>query len=152
MRIPIKQGSKPPHQAPYRVPPGTDANILQTLEYLEEHRLVNPGHTEYAAPVVLTPKPYGSWRFCVDHQRLNAISWDDKYPIPQINDCLDRLRKAQYFSKIHLRTGYWQLQVHPDDQHKTAFRTQHVQHDCTVVPMGLSGAPGIFHRLMNHYL
>jgi hypothetical protein len=78
MRIPIKPGSKPPHQAPYRVPPRADATIRQTLEYLEEHGLVNPRHSEYAAPVVLDPKPYGSWRFCVDYWRLNAISGDDK--------------------------------------------------------------------------
>jgi hypothetical protein len=66
MRIPIKPGSRPPHQAPYRVPPGADATIRQTLEYLEEHGLVNPSHSGYAAPVVLAPKPDGSWRFCVD--------------------------------------------------------------------------------------
>jgi len=152
MRIPIKLGSRPPHQAPYRVPPGADATIRQTLEYLEEHGLVNPSHSEYAAPVVLAPKPDGSWRFCVDYRKLNAISGDDKYPIPRIDDCLDRLGKARYFSKIDLRTGYWQMQVHPEDRHKTAFRTQHGQYEWTVVPMGLSGAPGIFQRLMNHYL
>ena len=152
MRIPIKPGSTPPHQAPYRVPPGADATIRQTLEYLEEHGLVTPSHSEYAAPVVLAPKPDGSWRFCVDYRRLNAISGDDKYPIPRIDDCLDRLGKAKYFSKIDLRTGYWQMQVHPEDRHKTAFRTQHGQYEWTVVPMGLSGAPGIFQRMMNHYL
>ena len=146
MRIPIKPGSTPPHQAPYRVPPGADATIRQTLEYLEEHGLVTPSHSEYAAPVVLAPKPDGSWRFCVDYRRLNAISGDDKYPIPRIDDCLDRLGKAKYFSKIDLRTGYWQMQVHPEDRHKTAFRTQHGQYEWTVVPMGLSGAPGIFQR------
>ena len=152
MRIPIKPGCPPPHQAPYRVPPREDATIRQTLEYLEEHGLVTPSHSEYAAPVVLAPKPDGSWRFCVDYRRLNAISGDDKYPIPRIDDCLDRLGKARYFSKIDLRTGYWQMQVHPEDRHKTAFRTQHGQYEWTVVPMGLSGAPGIFQRLMNHYL
>ncbi len=52
MRIPIKQGSKPPHQAPYRVPPGANSTIRQTLECLEEHGLVNLSHCEYAAPVV----------------------------------------------------------------------------------------------------
>ncbi len=62
----------------------------------------------------------------MDYQRLNAISGDNKYPIPRINDCLDQLGKAKYFSKIDLRTGYWQMQVHPEDQHKTAF--QHGQY------------------------
>ncbi len=70
MRILIKQGSTPPHQAPYWVPLGVDATILQTLEYLEEHWLVTPSHSKYAAPVVLAPKPDGSWRFCVDYRRL----------------------------------------------------------------------------------
>ena len=138
MQIPIKPETKPRHQAPYRVPPGADATIWQTLEYLEEHWLVTPSHSEYAAPVVLAPKPDGSWRFCVDYRRLNAISKDDKYPIPRIDDCLDRLGKAKYFFKFDLRTGYWQMQVHPEDRHKTAFQTQHGQYEWTVVPMGLS--------------
>ncbi len=108
--------------------------------FAEEHGLVNPSHSGYAAPVVLAPKPVGSCRFCVDYLRLNAISGDDKYPIPQIDNCLDQL------GKIDLRTGYWQMQVHPDDQDKTAFWTQHGQYKWTVVPMAweLSGAPGIF--------
>ncbi len=89
--------------------------------------------------------------FCVDYQSLNAISGDDKYPIPLINDCLDQLGKARYFSKINLRTGYWQMQVHLEDRHKNTW-TQHGQYEWTEVPMGLSGAPGIFQRLMNHYL
>ncbi len=106
MSIPSSREVSPHIRPSYRVPPGTDATILQTLECLEEHGLVNPSHSEYAAPVVLAPKPNGSWRFCVDYLRLNAISGDDKYPIPRINDCLDWLGKAQYFSKINLRTGY----------------------------------------------
>ncbi len=71
--------------------PWADATIQQTQEYLEEHWLVNPCHSEYAAPVVLAPEPDGSWRFCVDYRRLNGISGDDKYPIPRMDYCLDQL-------------------------------------------------------------
>ncbi len=74
----------------------------------------------------------------MDYRRQNAISGDDKYQIPRIDDCLDRLGKAKSFSKIDLRIRYWQMQVHPEDRHKTAFRTQHGQYERTVVPMGLS--------------
>jgi hypothetical protein len=118
-----EQASTP---GPLPGPPGADATSRQTLEYLEEHGLVNTSHSEYPAPVVLAPKPDGSWRFCVDYWRLNTISGPDKFPIPSINDFLDRLR-TRYFSKIDLQTGYWQMQVHPDNQHKTAFQTQHGQ-------------------------
>ena len=75
-----------------------------------------------------------------------------KFPLPRIEDCLDKLGKASYFSKIDLRSGYWQVKVHPDDIEKTAFSTQSGHHEFTVVPFGLQGAPSTFQRLMHHYL
>ena len=75
-----------------------------------------------------------------------------KFPLPLVEDCLDKLGKAFYFSKIDLRSGYWQVKVHSDDIEKTAFHTQSGHHEFTVVPFGLQGAPSTFQRLMHHYL
>ena len=93
-----------------------------------------------------------TWRFCVDYQKLNAMTKEAKFPLPHIEDCLDKLGTASYFSKINLCSGYWQVKVHPDDIEKTAFQTQSGHHDFTVVPFGLQGAPSTFQRLMHHYL
>ena len=67
-----------------------------------------------------------------------------KFPLPRIEDCLDKLGKASYFSKMDLRSGYCQVKVHPNDFEKTAFRTHSGHHEFTVVPFGLQGAPSNF--------
>ena len=152
MRIPIKPGSIPPCQAPYRMDEGKKAAIEATIKYLYEHGLSRDSLSEYAAPVTLALKPDGSWRFCVDYRKLNAITKEAKYPLPRIEDCLDQLRGAKFFTKIDLRSGYWQVRIHPDDVEKSAFRTHMGHHEFLVVPFGLQGAPSLFQRLMNHYL
>lgn len=152
MRIPIKPGNSPPAQAPYRVHEDAKATIEETLKYLYEHGLARDSLSEYAAPVTLAKKPDGTWRFCVDYRRLNSITKEAKYPLPRIEDCLDHLKGARYFSKLDLRSGYWQVRIHPDDVEKSAFRTHRGHHEFLVVPFGLQGAPSCFQRLINHYL
>ncbi len=100
----------------------------------------------------LAKKADGTWRFCTDYRRLNDITKEAKYPLPRIEDCLDHLGKASIFSKLDLRSGYWQVRIHPSDVEKTAFRTQYGHHEWLVMPFGLQGAPSCFQRMMNHYL
>ena len=152
LKIPIKPGHEPPCQAPYRASEEGQKLIEETLKYLYDHGFVRDSTSEYGAPVTLVKKPDGTWRFCVDYRRLNSITKESKYPLPRIEDCLDKLGKAKYFSKLDLRSGYWQVRVDPSDIEKTAFRTQNGHHEFTVVPFGLQGAPSTFQRLMNHYL
>ena len=152
MKIPIKPGHHPTHQAPYRLSEQAADMARQTLEYLYEHKLARDSTSEFAAPITLVPKPDGTWRFCVDYRKLNSITHEAKYPLPRIEDCLDQLRGARYFSKIDLRSGYWQTRIHPEDVHKTAFRTPFGHHEWLVMPFGLQGAPSNFQRMMNHYL
>jgi len=152
LKIPIKPGFTPPIQAPYRASAEGQETIQETLKYLYDHGFARDSFSEYGAPVTLAKKSDGTWRFCVDYRRLNAITKEAKYPLPRIEDCLDKLGKAKWFSKLDLRSGYWQVKVHPDDVEKTAFRTQNGHHEFLVVPFGLQGAPSTFQRLMNHYL
>eukprot|EP00961_Rhodomonas_salina_P043589 585992-Rhodomonas_salina.1 len=86
------------------------------------------------------------------HGCLNSVTTEAKYPLPSIEDCLDRLGHTKFFSKIDLRSGYWQVKIHPDDIEKTVFLTQYRHHQWIVMPFGLQGAPGCLQRLMNHYL
>ncbi len=152
MKIPLKPGNIPPCQAPYRTSNEAQDTIEKTMEYLLSHGLAKESTSEFGAPVLITPKPDGTWRFCTDYRRLNSITMEAKYPLPRIETCLDHLGRARYFSKIDLRSGYWQMRVHPPDIPKTAFRTQYGHYEWLVMPFGLQGAPSAFQRMMNHYL
>ena len=106
-------------------------------------------HSPYAAPMVLVRKKDGSLRLCVDYRRLNLKTVGDAYQLPRIQESLDALVRAQYFSTLDLASGYHQISMDPRDQHKTAYTTPFVLYEYTRMPMGLASAPATFQRLMH---
>ena len=105
--------------------------------------------SEWAFPIVLVRKKDGSIRMCVDYRRLNSVSREDAYPMPRIDDLIDRLGKAKFITTLDLTRGYWQMPVAAEDQHKTAYATPFGLFQFRVMPFGLNGAPASFQRMMD---
>ena len=113
--------------------------------------IMQPSKSPWASPVVLMKKD-GTLRFCVDYPRLKKIMKKDVYPLPRIDDALDRLYNAKYFSSMDLKTGYWQIEVDERGRDKTAFITPDGLFEFKVMPFGLFSAPATFQRVMDTVL
>lgn len=148
-KIELVPGSKPPAKAPYRMCPLELAELRKQLTELLEAGLVQPSKAPYGAPVLFQKKQDGSLRMCVDYRALNKVTVKNKYPVPLVTDLFDRLCKASYFTKLDLRSGYWQVRVAEGDEAKTTCVTRYGSFEFLVMPFGLTNAPATFCNLMN---
>ena len=143
------EDERPIKQRPHRLSPEeTQMQREEVLKMLEAGVIV-PSNT---SPVVLVNKKDGTKRFCVDYRKLNDVTKKDLYPLPRTEEVLDELGKAQWFSKLDLKSGYWQIVVDPADRQKTAFITRDGLFEFLVMPFGLTAAPATFQRLMDTVL
>ena len=110
--------------------------------------VIEPAHGPWSSPIVLMKKKDGSSRFCIDFRWLNSVTRKDAHPLSRIDDTLDALAGAQWFSIIDLASGYWQVEMEDRDWEKTAFVTPFRLYQFKVMPFGLCNAPSTFQRLM----
>ena len=113
--------AEPRKQHPRRLPFAVREEVTRLLKDMEKSGVIQPSNSPWASPIVLVRKKDGTHRFCVDYRSLNEVTKADTFPLPRIDDLLDQLADAKYFSTLDLASGYWQIGVHPESQQKTAF-------------------------------
>ncbi|KAL4340238.1 hypothetical protein GQ457_08G028370 [Hibiscus cannabinus] len=141
--------SAPVSISPYRVAPKELKELKTQLQELLDRGFIRPSTSPWRAPVLFVIKKDESLRMCIDYRQLNKMTVKNKYPLPRIDGLFDQLRGATVFSKIDLRSGYYQLKVREQDVLKTAFRTRYGHYELLVMPFGLTNAPAAFMDLMN---
>ena len=144
--------ASPVRLPPYRVPHAYRDMVESELKDMLENSIIKPSASQWSAPMVLVQKKDGSLRLCVDYHRLNSVSQIDAYPMPQVDELLDRLGKAHFISTMDLTRGYWQVPVAVKDRHKTAFSSPFGFFQFRMMPFGLQGAPATFQRMMDSFI
>ena len=148
--IKTEEGSTPPSKPPYRLSPKEYEELQAQIDELLAQGHIRPSSSPYGAPSCLSLKRTAGGVCASITGALNRQTIRDKYPLPRIDDLLDRLGRAKHFSTLDLASGYHQIAVKTTDIPKTAFRTQRGHFEFIVMPFGVTNAPATFQRLMNN--
>ena len=149
LSIEVVQGMTPISRTPYRMAPTELKELKTQLQELLDKGFIRPSVSPWGAPILFVKKKDGTLRMCIDYRQINKVTVKNKYPLPGIEDLFDQLRGASVFSKIDLRSGYYQLRVKEVDVPKIAFRTRYGHYEFLVMPFGLTNASAAFMDLMN---
>ncbi|CAF4199625.1 unnamed protein product [Rotaria magnacalcarata] len=149
----IKTGlNLPVHSRVYRTDPIKQQHISTTIDDMLKSGQIQKTYSSWSSPVILVRKKEGTYRFVIAYRQLNNITERDSYPLPPIEETLNRLNGNTYFSKLDLKTGYHQIPIHSSDKEKTTFVTYNGIFHFNVMPQGLKNAPSSFRRIMYELL
>lgn len=149
--ITLKSNTKPVYTKPYRIPNSLKSEVEKQIKDLIRDDIIEECQSEWSSPILLVPKKNDSkksWRLVVDYRKLNEKIQDDKFPLPNINEILDSLSGAIYFTHLDLSQSYYQVTLTPDSRNITAFTTNTGQYQMKRLPMGLKISPSAFSRVM----
>ncbi|GFY17982.1 retrovirus-related Pol polyprotein from transposon 17.6 [Trichonephila clavipes] len=145
MRIILKDDI-PIYQPARRLSFSENQDVNKQIDEWLEQGIVRPSSSEYASPIVLVKKKDGTTRLCVDYRRLNRKLVKDRFPLPLIEDVLDRLQGAKVYTTLDLKNGFFHVDVNEDCKHLTSFVVPDGQFEFNKVPFGLSTSPSVFQR------
>ena len=139
--IPVKQ--------PYRkIPPTQLEEVKEHIAGLVRKGVIRESQSAYASPIVLCRKKNGDLRLCVDYRSLNRKTLKDSFPLPRIEDAMDSLHGAKFFSSMDLKSAYNQVEIQEEDKHKTAFVAAFGHWEYNNMAFGLCNSPATFQHLM----
>ena len=144
--------SRPIKQHPYRVNPVKLEVMKKEIDYMLSNGIIEPSHSEWSSPCLLVDKGDGGYRFCTDFRKVNLVTKADSYPIPRIEDCIDKVGSSQYVSKFDLLKGYWQVPLTPRAREISAFVTPAGFYQYRVMPFGMKNAPATFQRMIHQVI
>lgn len=129
--IPLQPHAVPVAQRPRRLSPSERQEVRDEINYLLSQGLIETSTSPWASPIVKARRKNGRLRLAIDYRRLNSLTINSHYPLPVIEDLLDRLSNAKFFSTLDAKSGYWQMPLHSEDCYKTAFVTPDGQYEWT---------------------
>ena len=141
--------SMPIKQHPYRMSPVKKECLKEEIQYLLENDCIEPSNSDWSSPCILVPKPDGTYRLCTDYRKVNGVTKTDSFPIPRIDDCIDKIGKAKYVTKFDLLKGFWQIPLTGNAKEVSAFVTPDGLFRYKVMPFGMKNSPATFQRLIN---